>query len=100
MPREINMVQRQWNAELEARQENVLARKQVKTSYYEKRRQRKAKQEDDLEFIISPGRVRGYNAVARQVVKNTLTVIMRLLMRATTLHNVLFAQYDSPVSKN
>ena len=69
-----------WSAEHELRQDNVAARKGAKAAYYEKMRLRRLEAEDDPEFILSPGRVRGYNVVTRQVVKNTLTFDSSLRM--------------------
>ena len=66
-------MQKEWAAELESRQRNVANRKAQKSSVYERRRQRQG-EEDDPEFILSPGRIRGYDVVTGKVVKNTLAV--------------------------
>ena len=63
-----------WQTELIIRELNVKSRAGQTIGYYARKRQRRIEAEDSPEFLLSPGRIRGYDVAARTVIKHTLVV--------------------------
>ena len=74
IPHELPLMKVSWDTEVEVRCINVRSHQVIKSWYYARKRLRRAEAEDSSEFLLSPGRIRGYDVATRTVVKNTLIV--------------------------
>ena len=80
----IYLMRRKWEEELGIREFYVESRAQQKAGYYARKKRRRMAAEDEAQFLLSPGRIRGYDTATRSILHQKLIVKGDMRIEAET----------------